>query len=516
MVGGATGSGARLRHDIHAGNVGAVWFLPRSLRGFAHRISVRQRRSPRFARGMGFFDRFAGKKTTPATSAAPAPAAVAAEAPPVAPAIAPATPAAPAPVSDVVPRLAAARAKLEALDLPGALAIYEELLAVAGERADVLVTISGDLGARGHVASIIELVAPRYDADRHGPATGINLLQAYLVTRNPDAAQHVLDILFALNRPELEMRLHGFSNAIAEMINERHAPLDPGAVGQVAEVPKVGLITISKPIWSYGLEAMAAQLLPAKEGRLRKIAFAQLAVPGAYADVGAAMAQPEDELGRLSRALPVWLAETFYFSTAYAPVAAVGVMTRPGLAAQPMIFGAEWSVENLRQLVETSDGIDYIFTGALKKTGEDFEVLLRVWEVKKMKERKTFSAKWTRATADTELAKLHEQIRVFMEWKPVSVGLPYAVPAQPRAWLDTLGASLAAFLVEKAILPKETIATSDAMLAAEAPRAAATETASLAWLTLRARLAKAVGANAPEGVVLADSAVVAQAAEALG
>src|SRR3954468_9510473 len=132
---------------------------------------------------MGFFDRLAGKKPSPSSNETPA-----AQTAPVVPA-------------EVGPRLAAARAKLEQHDLPGALAIYEELLGVAGERADVLVGISGDLGARGHVAQIIELVAPRYDAERHGPATGINLLQAYLVTRNPDAAQHVLDILFALNRP---------------------------------------------------------------------------------------------------------------------------------------------------------------------------------------------------------------------------------------------------------------------------------------------------------------------------
>ena len=456
-------------------------------------------RSARFARGMGFFDRLAGKKATPTASNAPV-------------ASTPANPA-PAPVADVGQRLAAARQKLEAQDLPGAMALYEELLAVAGERADVLVAVSGDLGARGHVAQIIELVAPRYDADRHGPATGINLLQAYLVTRNADAAQHVLDILFALNRPELETRLHGFSNAIAEMIHERHAPLDPGAVGQIAEVAKVGLITISRPIWSYGLESMSAQLLPSKEGRLRKIAFAQLALPGAYADVAAAMAQPEDELGRLSRALPVWLAETFYFSSAYAPVAAVGVMNRPGLAAQPMLFGAEWAVENLRQLVETSEGLDYIFTGALKKTGEEFELLLRVWEVKKLRERKTFGAKWTSATADGELTRLHEQIRTFMEWQPAGAGLGYAPPAQPRVWLDTLGASLGAFLVEKNILPKETIASPDLLLATEAPRAVAGETASLAWLTLRARLVKSVAATAPAKVTLADSAVVAQASQ---
>ncbi len=426
-----------------------------------------------------------------------------------------AAPAAPIqPAAEVGARLAAARAKLEALDLPGALVIYEELLAVAGERADVLVGISGDLGARGHVGQIIELVAPRYDAERHGPATGINLLQAYLVTRNADAAQHVLDILFALNRPELEERLHGFSNAIAEMIHERHAPLDPGAVAQIAEVPKVGLITISKPIWFYGLEPLAEKILPPKEGRLRRVAFAQLALPGAYANVNAAMAQPEDELARLSRALPAWLAETFYFSSAYAPVAALGVMNRPGLAAQPMIFGAEWSAENLSQLVETSEGLDYVFTGALRAMGDEFEIILRVWEVKKLKERKAFSAKWTRATADAELAKLHELIRTFMEWKPAGAGLAYAAPAQPRAWLDTLGASLGTFLVEKNILPKETIAASDALLATAAAGAAAAEASSLAYLSLSARLAK-LGVNGPTGVTLCASPLVAEAKQIL-
>ena len=52
----------------------------------------------------------------------------------------------------------------------------------------------------GNIPQIIELVAPRYDAKRHGPATGINLVQAYLAVRDADAAQHVLDILFALKR----------------------------------------------------------------------------------------------------------------------------------------------------------------------------------------------------------------------------------------------------------------------------------------------------------------------------
>lgn len=445
---------------------------------------------------MGFFDRLTSKKPAPPAGEAPA--------------------AEPQAVAGVVARLTTAREKLDAKDLPAAMAIYDELLAAAGERADVLVAISGDLGAHGHVVEIIEHIAPRYDAERHGAATGLNILQAYLVMRNADAAQHVLDILFALNRPDLEERLHGFSNAIAELIQERHVPLDPGAVGVIAETPKVGLITISKPIWFYGLEPMAAQLLPPKEGRLRRLAFAQLALPGAYADLGEAMRQPEDELGRLSRALPLWFAEAFYFSAAYAPLAAVGVMSRPGGPSHPVLFGVEWTTDNLQQLVNTSDGaIDYILTGALRATGGQFEVLLRVWEVKKLRERKTFTARWTPATADVELTKLHEQIRTFMEWKPAGAGLAYAPPAQPRAWLDTLGAALGLFLVEKKILPSEALASPVESLAQAARQAATGEAASLAFLTLRAR-AKTLGlAPGLAEAALAPSPRVEQAASLL-
>src|ERR1700685_1455807 len=154
---------------------------------------------------MGFFDKLIGKSDPPGPGNGAAPA-----------------PAAPSDASGtgVGARLAAARDRLDDKDLKGALAIYEDVLATSGDRADVLVAISGDLGATGNIPQIIELIAPRYHANRHGVAIGINLLQAYLAVRDANAAQHVLDILFALNRPELEDRLHGFSNAIAELITE--------------------------------------------------------------------------------------------------------------------------------------------------------------------------------------------------------------------------------------------------------------------------------------------------------
>jgi hypothetical protein len=448
--------------------------------------------------GMGFLDRF--KKPAAAPSS---PANSAAEPPP-----------APKPAAAVKPKLEAAREKLEMKDLAGAMAIYEEVLATGGDRADVLVTISGDLGTHGYVAEIIELIAPRYDAERHGPATGLNLLQAYLAVRNADAAQHVLDILFSLQRPELEERLHGFSNAIAELLNHTAPETEPIDGPAALPVARVGLVTISKPIWFYGLEPVADEVLPSKEGRLRRIAFGQLAVLG-YPDALAAMDRPEDELGRLSRGLPLWFAETFYFSSHYAPLGAVAIVTPPDRSTRFMIFGAEWTTENLRQLVDSSSGgLDYIVTGALRAVSGDYELVLRIFEVKGFRERKKWLVRWTPGTADAELAKLHGELRRYMEWSAAPDGMTYREPESPSAWIETLGASASLFVAEKNVVDRELLRPVEPDLDHAAAHATDSEAASLAWLAMAGRAEK-LGAAVPP-VTLMGTPLVRRAEGSLG
>ena len=363
----------------------------------------------------------------------------------------------PAIAGGVMPQLAEARTKLAAKDLPAALAIYEQVLAAAGARPDILVTISGDLGAHGHLNELIELVAPRYDAAKHGPATGLNLLQAFLVTRNIESAQHLLDILFSLQRPELEDRLFGFSNALADLMagSEQAAVAAGETSGEAPQDIKIALASISKPIWFYGLETAAPQLLPQKEGKLRRVAFAQCALPG-IKNAAELAAQPEDAMGRLTRGLPLWFAETFTFGAGYVPIAAIGTSSQKKYA----VFNAEWTAENIRQLIESSkEGIDYVVTGALKNRNDDFELIMRIWEVKKFRELKQFSTKWTPSTADEALRLFHEQLRLYMEWTPLPEGngLAYAAPVSPFAYVQALGASLTLFLGEKGVLAPEQI-----------------------------------------------------------
>ncbi len=421
---------------------------------------------------MGFLDRFTAKKPAP---------------PAANPVIAPVepTPLASAPrpaiAGGVLPQLAAARARLEAHDLPGATAIHDAVLASAGDRPDVLLTISANLGTHGHVRELIELLAPRYDAERHGPGPGINLLQAYLAVRQPEQAQHILDLLFSLGRPELEDRLVGFSRAIAEISVSTHTAPDLGP-----EESTISLVSISKPIWFYGLEELAAPLLPRQTGKLRRVAFAQCALLGED-NVMERAALPEDELGRFTRGLPLWFAESFSYGAGYEPVAGVGIFAPKHYA----LFPSEWTPDNLRELDQSvQGGLDYVVTAALRNRNADYELTLKIWEVKKFRELKSFSTRWTPVDANAVLVKFHQLFRTYMEWKPLPAGngLPYEGPAAPVSYIQALGGSLALFFGEKALLPADHQPSSTELFLRAATENATDARAQLALITALLRL----------------------------
>ena len=466
-------------------------------------------------RVMGFFDRFTGKKSAPSSPAqtpAPAPAQAAPTAQPtVAPAATPVEPASerPATAGGVLPQLTAARAKLAARDLAGAMAIYETVLASAGDRADVLLTISADLGTHGHVRELIDLIAPRYVAERHGHGPGVNLLQAYLAVREPEPAQHVLDLLFALNRPDLENRLIGFSRAIGELdLADAAAPEIPKGASEIS------LVSISKPIWFYGLDAQAAALLPRKEGRLRRVAFAQCALLGGD-NVLERAKQPEDATGRFSRGLALWLAETFFYSAGYEPFAGVGVFAPEHYA----LFPQEWTPENIRQLNDSTEGgFDYVVTTALKGRHDDFELTLRIWEVKKFRQLKSFSTRWTPSTTDAALAAFHQQIRTYMEWAalPAGNGLAYSAPEAPGRYVQALGGSLGLFLHGKGMLPTAHVPTSADLFLENARAHPQDARAQLLLVTALQRLQVAGQTPSAEAMAHAKSWLATDAARAIG
>jgi hypothetical protein len=278
-------------------------------------------------------------------------------------------------------------------------------------------------------------------------------------------------------------------------------------------VQKVGVASISKPVWFYGLEDLASEILPPKnENKTRKISFAQLALPGTQTSSDEAVSQVDSELALLAGAIPAWLAETFMFTPRYTAFAAVAFVEKADGGRFPMVFGSEWTTENLRHLVDTTkDALDYVFTGALKQRSGDYELILRIWEVKKFRERKQFTARWTPATVDAELARLRDQICQFMEWAPYPAGegVAFEPQAAPRAWLEVIGASLNLFLADKGLLPAAAVPSLESAQRALGAAAPTSAIASLAWLTLRERaekLSRPLGAG-PEPQLIANPIV---------
>jgi hypothetical protein len=227
--------------------------------------------------------------------------------------------------------------------------------------------------------------------------------------------------------------------------------------GEAPAANKISLASISKPVWFYGLEETAPHLLPPKEGKLRRVAFAQCSLPG-LPEFAERSARPEDETGRFCRGLALWFAETFAASAGYDTVAAVGLSSR----LHYFLFPVEWAADNIRELNDTcTGGLDYVVTTSLRNRNDDFELVLRIWEVKKFRELKQFSVRWTPATADTALTQFHALIRQYMEWRalPEGQGPAYAPPAAPMAHLRALGATLTQFLGGKCVLAPDQVET---------------------------------------------------------
>lgn len=449
---------------------------------------------------MGFFDRLAAKKTSPE---------------PVAPTSEPVVEKRPPVAGAIMPLVASAREKLKANDLAGAMAIYEQILPSAAERSDVLVTISADLGTTGHVREIIELLAPRYDVEKHGAAAGVNLLQAYLATRNTESAQHLLDLLFSLQRPELEARLIGFSKALSELFVSETEATGTEDPNQGTEQKKINLVSMSKPIWSYGLEAQHGAILPNAGGKLRRVAFAQLTMPG-MSGLAELATKAEDENGRLSRGFALWMAETFFYSAGYEAIAALGLIGQEHYA----LFPTEWTAENLRQLSETSGGksLDYIVAGWMRVHNADYEVGVRIWEVKKFRELKSFSVRFAPSNASENLLKLHEQLRGYMEWNAFAQGngLSYQLPVDVSSYLQALGASLTLFLGGKGLLSAAQLRLEAAPFVQAVNANPGDVRAQLALITALQRLKELGAPTDEEALTLARTWLASEAAQALG
>lgn len=229
-----------------------------------------------------------------------------------------------------------ARAALEHRQLEEALLLYREALKQAGNPSpvDLLRQLSGDLGIHGHLPELLALTEPRYRAEVHGLPVGNNLIKANLDLGRLDAARALLEDLYAQKRPDWNQQLAIWDTEIAKAGIAAASPLK-------AEDFKVAMLKIDGPVWLKP-DSPAAELFPVKLGQPVHIAFL-----GGSAEAPTNSQKIEQQLsdarGRLSRAIPLFLAEQLEFHTdAHAQTLVPWITREPGGF---VLAGAPWSDE---------------------------------------------------------------------------------------------------------------------------------------------------------------------------
>ena len=199
-----------------------------------------------------------------------------------------------------------ARYALERGDLAEATRLYEEALARAKPvPADLLMQLSGDLGNRGQTEVLLRLTQPHFDVAEHGLIVGNNLLRAYVELGMFAEARKLLEQLYARQRPDWREHLIHWEQKLDDAqkrYGEVTAPLD------------VVVMKLDQPVWARGVLGFDS-VLPAKTKASPLIHFVCGSGEGEQDPGGKVISQPTNDLGRIARALPMFLAEELYLRT---------------------------------------------------------------------------------------------------------------------------------------------------------------------------------------------------------
>lgn len=234
-----------------------------------------------------------------------------------------------------------AREALENGKVDDAVRFYEEALARAQPvPADLLMQLSGDLGTHGHVEQLLRLTQPRFDIATHGLMVGNNLLRAYLDLGMVAEARKLLEQLYAQQRPDWREHLEHWERRIDDA-QKRY--------GEVTGPLEVVVYRLDQPVWAHGTLGFEAAL-PVKRPDAPRIAFVCASGEGGEDTSGKVVAQPTNELGRLTRALPLFLSEEVFLRTAAQVTFLLPWMSQGGfiLSARPWtreFLGAELSAD---------------------------------------------------------------------------------------------------------------------------------------------------------------------------
>lgn len=266
-------------------------------------------------------------------------------------------------------RLWIAHDLLEQKNLPAALELYEQVLVMAAGDRDALVQISGDLGRAGHADELLERVYPFYDSRSHNPVAGFNFLQAFVETGDWQRGEELLHELMLLDLAPYRERLMGYSARFAEMKQQ------PPAIEPIADREiEIELIQLDQPVWMTALQGASSWLFANDSSgpEIAVVAFANTTDRAGLLRDDETLLHSEDDLGRLTRAIPLHLSDVLRFRTGAPPVTLL-----PVAGGAMVVAGRESGVEDLRTM---SGGRPLAITGSVSMHHDELQVEVAVWK----------------------------------------------------------------------------------------------------------------------------------------
>jgi hypothetical protein len=267
-----------------------------------------------------------------------------------------------------------AQHKLRTGDARGGVELLRRCADDVARDPQALLTASAELGKAGRVAELVELVLPRYDERRQRPETGFNLLQALIQLGRLDEGRALHARLAALRLPPLAATLEQFAQRLGLAAPPAQAAPEPGSpapAGAPSAPVEVRLFLVQGPLWVQGLGA--PWLAPDKPG-------APLVTFVAFADeaLAEAVGRPrvDEEVGRLTSALPMYLAEAVHLRTAARADTVIPLL--PGGAF--VVTGRTWPVERLLAGRPADQRPAYVVQGSLARDEGGYRVELVVFD----------------------------------------------------------------------------------------------------------------------------------------
>ncbi|HTI70326.1 MAG TPA: hypothetical protein VMF06_10180 [Candidatus Limnocylindria bacterium] len=316
-----------------------------------------------------------------------------------------------------------ARSSIEARNLEQALAFYRESLSRVQKPipADLLSQISGDLGNAGHLPEILQLVGPHFDVADHGLEVGVNLIKTNVDLGQLDTASRILSQLYAQGRPDWKGHLGYWDTEIAKA----RLPLHQG----FQERPTSVMLTIAGPVWLKP-ESPAAELFPAKPADAPTVTLIGSAAEF-ISNSRRAEHQLADGRGRMSRALPLFLAEQIEFHSEARVQSLFPWVT--GEAPAFAFVGASWEDGDAALYTQQSENSsDYVVTVFLKPNAETWSVELRLVRTIDAQCLGTVTGGFREAQPEAGIPVMADQLLALLREKadvqPVPPPSPYQIP----------------------------------------------------------------------------------------